>query len=117
MRAVLVLATLALAVPALAEELGIALDKASGWRCSEPFPDGPRVCGSNHSTSVPPRVITEVVEVDRPVPVPVPVEQPVTTYVPYPVYVPKPHHRPPPRPQQRQLLPNHLESMRFCGAV
>jgi hypothetical protein len=110
MRAGLVLATLALAVPALAEEPGITPDKASGWRCSEPFPGGPRVCGSTHSTYVPPRVITEVVEVDRPVPVPVPVEQPVTTYVPYPVYVPKPHHRPPlrPQPQQRQLLPNHF---------
>jgi hypothetical protein len=108
MRAGLVLATLALAVPALAEEPGIALDKAGGWRCSAPFPGGPRVCGSTHSTSVPPRVITEVVEVDRPVPVPV--EQPATTYVPYPVYVPQPHHRPPPKPQpqQRQLLPNHF---------
>lgn len=110
MRAVLVLSSLALAVPALAEEPGIASDKASSWRCSEPFPGGPRVCGSNHSTYVQPRVVTEVVEVDRPVPVPVPVEQPVTTYVPYPVYVPKPHHRPPPRPQpqQRQLRPNHF---------
>lgn len=110
MRAGLVLATLALAVPALAEEPSIGLGKTIGWRCSEPLPGGPRVCGSTHSTYVPPRVITEVVEVDRPVPVPVPAEQPVTTYVPYPVYGAKPRHRPIPRPQppQRQLLPNHF---------
>lgn len=89
MRAILVAAALVAATAAFADEDRLNLDAMSGWTCKESYPGGPRVCGSEHSTDQPVRIINRYIPYDRPVPVPVPVETPV--YVPAPVPYYHPH--------------------------
>ena len=94
----LALCTLVAVLPfaAMAEEPG-GIQPGSGWDCTPAAPGLPRVCGSRHETYTPPKIITQTIEVERPVLVPVPVyEPPVVRYVPVPVYVPKPMYRPRP---------------------
>lgn len=114
MRAILVAAALVAATAAFADEDRLNLDAMSGWTCKESYPGGPRVCGSDHSTYEPPRIINRYVPIDRPVPVPVPVETPV--YIPSPLPAPVPHYhgtvtygRPGPRIGSRiaPRLPRH----------
>lgn len=107
----LVLALALLATPAMADEAGLNL--GSGWKCTQVAPGMPRVCGSTHEVYTPPRIITQTVEVDRPVPYPVylPPEPPAPTAIlqpPAQLFVPMPHfHRYMPHPYRHELLSRH----------
>lgn len=101
MRVLFVVAALAIAAPAYAED-GVP----DGWSCKQFFEGGPRVCGSNHSTYTPPQIITRTETVDVPVPVPV-YSPPTVIGEPYPVFVGRHREARRHEPRRMQLLPNH----------
>jgi hypothetical protein len=108
------LCTLCALLPlAASAEESVGLQPGPGWNCTAAAPGLPRVCGSRHQVYEPPKVITQTIEIERPVPVPV-YQPPVVQYVPAPVYVPRPVYRPrPPHGYPRPPYPDHRPSRRF----